>query len=168
MNTKEIIGIFKERVPYLKNYEVNVEGEEGLYTIRFNKKEAFQDVEAHIEMKDEDSGYLYFDTLTLESELLLNFYDAGEGEEKHLLFKLEHSAPEKKTNSEKMKFGTIQKELNFEAKLDKDFSYEGNVTDIVEEDLKTSNRIDYIFHNINKVLYQMDEYCDNHLDVRFP
>lgn len=168
MNTKEVINIFKERVPYLKDYEVNVEGEEGLYTIRFKKTDNFNDVEAYIETKNEDPSYLYFNTLTLESELLLNFFDAGEGEEKHLLFKLEHSAPDKKTNSEKMNFGTIQKELNFEAKLDRDFSYEGNVTDIVEEDLKTSNRIDYIFHNINKVLFQMDEYCDNHLNIRFP
>lgn len=168
MNPDNVINIFQERIPYLRNYEVNKEEHDGLMTIEFTNEKDFNDVQAYLGMKEDDSGYVHLDRLSLESKLVLNLYDSGKEDEKHLLFKMEHSVPEFKVKNDEMKFDSIQKNMEFENLLDSKFSHEGSITNIIEGDLKTSKRVDHMVHHFNKVLYKMDEFAENNLNVQFP
>lgn len=167
MKAEDFINILKERVPYLKDYDVDVKDDDELVTIEFTHHKSFEDVDAYLGNKDEDSGYVKLEKLSLESRVVFNFFNP-EDEDMNLMFAVQNSVPEFKKSDSGMSMGSLQKQMKLEEIMEKKFSYEGTISGMGEEELKNSNKFSYVIKNINKVLYELDEFAEFNLEVKFP
>lgn len=167
MNTEvldKITDEFKERVPYLKNYNEESFNKDDYVGNVFYLGKQFEDIMGTVQTSDGPTN-IHIQYLELKSAINIGI-KRGNNETGTFKLSVENSPNDIKL--EKKEHGGNYKNMYFttiiESTLEKHLSFDEKVK-FIDMD---SEKLDEYVEKLNKVLFKMDEYCDTSFNINFP